>query len=197
MDKIGHLVMTKSLAGNIHRAHKTALLFGSILPDLLVYTYINGHTWEATFEQIIKQMETLEEKGRGGIFSYLKLGWILHYVEDYFTYPHNTIFEGTIPEHYAYEKKMTKWMREGALEQMSIPMCRELDSAAEVEERLQELHDRYLLQKMCYKTDTTYMRQIVSEILNCYAEIFVRKREFAHFMGWVRRKAGAKTGFVS
>ena len=25
MDKIGHLVMTKSLSGNIHRAHKAAL----------------------------------------------------------------------------------------------------------------------------------------------------------------------------
>ena len=56
MDKIGHLVMTKSLSGNIHRAHKAALLFGSILPDLLVYTYLEGHTWEATFEQITKQM---------------------------------------------------------------------------------------------------------------------------------------------
>lgn len=75
MDKIGHLVMTKSLSGNIHRAHKAALLFGSILPDLLVYTYLEGHTWEATFEQITKQMEVLEAKGRGGSFSYLKLGW--------------------------------------------------------------------------------------------------------------------------
>lgn len=198
MDKIGHLVMTKSLSGNIHRAHKAALLFGSILPDLLVYTYLEGHTWEATFEQITKQMKALEAKGRGGSFSYfLKLGWILHYVEDYFTYPHNTIFEGTIPEHYAYEKKMTKWMREGALEQMSLPSCKKLDSAAEVEERLQELHDRYLSQKMCYENDMAYMRQMVSEILNCYAEIFVRKSEFAHFMEWVRKKVGIMTGFVS
>ena len=31
------------------------------------------------------------------------------------------------------------------------------------------------------------------QILNCYEEIFTNKREFAHFMGWVRRKAGAKT----
>lgn len=143
------------------------------------------------------QMEVLEAKGRGGSFSYLKLGWILHYVEDYFTYPHNTIFEGTIPEHYAYEKKMTRWMREGALEQMSLPMCKKLDSAAEVEERLQELHDRYLSQKMCYENDMAYMRQMVSEILNCYAEIFVRKSEFARFMEWVRKKVGIMTGFVS
>ena len=87
MDKIGHLVMTKSLSGNIHRAHKAALLFGSILPDLLVYTYLEGHTWEATFEQITKQMEVLEAKGRGGSFSYLKLGWILHYVCLLYTSP--------------------------------------------------------------------------------------------------------------
>ena len=53
MDKIGHLVMTKSLAGNIHRAHKTALLFGSILPDLLVYTYINGHIYLYVNQKLI------------------------------------------------------------------------------------------------------------------------------------------------
>lgn len=197
MDKIGHLVITKSLSGNVHRTHKAALLLGSILPDLMVYTYLTGHTWEATFEHITEQMETLAEKGRGGIFSCLKLGWMLHYVEDYFTYPHNTNFQGTIPEHYAYEKKMTRWMREGALEKMSQPLCKKLDSSAQVVERLQELHDRYLLQEMCYENDMVYMRQMVSEILNCYAEIFVRKREFAHFMGWVRKKVGIMTGLVS
>ena len=45
MDKIGHLVMTKSLSGNIHRAHKAALLFGSILPDrwcILIWRVIHG-----------------------------------------------------------------------------------------------------------------------------------------------------------
>lgn len=197
MDKIGHLVMTKSLSENVHRTHKMALLLGSILPDLLVYTYLTGHTWEATVERITKQIEDLERKGRGGNLSYLKLGWILHYVEDYFTYPHNIIFEGTIPEHYAYEKKMTKWMREGALEQMERPICKKLDSAAQLEKRLQELHDRYLLEEMCYENDTVYMRQIVSEILTCYEEIFVKKSEFAHFTEWVRKKMGAMTGFVS
>lgn len=197
MDKIGHLVMTKSLAGNVHRAHKAALLLGSILPDLLVYTYLTGHTWEATLEQITDRMELLEEKGRGGFFSYLKLGWILHYVEDYFTYPHNTIFEGTISEHYAYEKKMTKWMREGALKRMAVPVCKKLNSASEVEDRLNELHEKYLLEDMCYENDTAYMRQIVSEILNCYAELFVQKSEFAHFVEWIRKKVGMMTSFVS
>ena len=46
MDKIGHLVVTKSLTGNMHKTHKAALLLGSILPDLFVYTYLEGHTWE-------------------------------------------------------------------------------------------------------------------------------------------------------
>ena len=136
MDKIGHLVVTKSLTGNMHKTHKAALLLGSILPDLFVYTYLEGHTWEATFDKIINHMEVLEEKGRGGCFSYLKLGWVLHYVEDYFTYPHNTIFEGTIPEHYAYEKKMTRWMRDGALEQMSMPLCKKLDSSSQLKNRI-------------------------------------------------------------
>lgn len=60
----------------MHKTHKAALLLGSILPDLFVYTYLEGHTWEATFDKIINHMEVLEEKGRGGCFSYLKLGCI-------------------------------------------------------------------------------------------------------------------------
>lgn len=175
MDKIGHLIVTKSLSDNVHKIHRGALLLGSILPDLFVYTYLEGHTWEATFEQIMEQMNDLEEKGRGSTLSYLKLGWILHYVEDYFTYPHNNIFEGTIKEHYTYEKKMTRWMREGALEKMPMPVCKRLGSVEEIQERLQELHDKYLSEEMCYENDTAYMRQMISEILNCYAEIFVRK----------------------
>lgn len=47
MDKIGHLVVTKSLTGNMHKTHKAALLLGSILPDLFgIYlfgrTYVGG-----------------------------------------------------------------------------------------------------------------------------------------------------------
>ena len=57
MDKIGHLVVTKSLTGNMHKTHKAALLLGSILPDLFVYTYLEGHTWEATFDKIINHMK--------------------------------------------------------------------------------------------------------------------------------------------
>ena len=67
------------------------------------------------------------------------------------------------------------------------------DSSSQLKNRIQELHDNYLSQKMCNENDTAYMRQMVSEILNCYEEIFTNKREFARFMGWVRRKAGAKT----
>ena len=51
--------------------------------------------------------------------------------------------------------------------------------------------------RKCVMNDMAYMRQMVSEILNCYAEIFVRKSEFAHFMEWVRKKVGIMTGFVS
>ena len=88
---------------------------------------------------------------------------------------------------------MTRWMRDCALEQMSMPLCKKLDSSSLLKNRIQELHDNYLSQKMCNENDTAYMRQMVSEILNCYEEIFTNKREFARFMGWVRRKAGAKT----
>ena len=205
MRKKSHIALAGFLVREVDDAnmqkHWKAFYFGSILPDLTPKMITDPHEFDSSYLELKRRIAKLLSEARehackeGTLFC--RLGVVMHYLADYFTYPHNTIFEGTIPEHYTKEKKMTRWMREGALEQMSLPMCKKLDSAAEVEERLQELHDRYLSQKMCYENDMAYMRQMVSEILNCYAEIFVRKSEFARFMEWVRKKVGIMTGFVS
>lgn len=68
MDKIGHLVVTKSLTGNMHKTHKAALLLGSILPDLFVYTYLEGHTWEATFDNNKSHGSFRREKAGAVVF---------------------------------------------------------------------------------------------------------------------------------
>ena len=53
MDKIGHLVMTKSLSGNIHRAHKAALLFGSILPVFFLSFTSNTRRISIAFNKML------------------------------------------------------------------------------------------------------------------------------------------------
>lgn len=181
MDKIGHLSVTGSVSEELYGMRRLSLLAGSVLPDFMVHTYVEGHTWEATFEKIMQQLTALERTGRNGLLSYLRLGWILHYVEDYFTYPHNTIFEGTLAEHYAYEKRMTRWMRDGGLQEMDEPLPRDVCSAGEIRERLQKYHDSYLSSEMSYDNDILYMRQVVSEILSYYEQVFAGREAYAEF----------------
>lgn len=69
-------------------------MLGSILPDILVHTYIKKHTWKSSFDNTVNRIQKLEEKGKNSRYSFLKLGYVLHYVEDFFTYAHNSIFEG-------------------------------------------------------------------------------------------------------
>ena len=65
------------------------LLVGSILPDIVVHTYLTGHTWKASGEMILNKLEKLEQSDSLNIWTALRLGMILHYIEDFFTMSHS------------------------------------------------------------------------------------------------------------
>ena len=50
--------------------------------------------------------------GRNNRYSYLMLGYMLHYVEDFYTLAHNPVFEGNLSEHIMYERKLSKYLSE-------------------------------------------------------------------------------------
>ena len=58
----------------------------------------------------MNRIQKLEEKGKTSRYSFLKLGYVLHNVEDFFTYAHNSIFEGGFSEHVAYESGFQKFL---------------------------------------------------------------------------------------
>ena len=43
MNKLGHLTATGLLAQELPRRYRFFLKLGSLLPDLLVFTYVGGH----------------------------------------------------------------------------------------------------------------------------------------------------------
>lgn len=99
MNKRSHLFLTGKIAKNLPEEKKRWVLFGSILPDILCHTYLKGHTWESSFDGIEKRMYGLEQQGGDNRFSYLMLGWVLHYVEDFYTLAHNPVFAGDLQDH--------------------------------------------------------------------------------------------------
>lgn len=65
MNKKSHIVFTKKMNIEVPSRCRVGLLVGSILPDILVHTYLTGHTWKASGAMI------------------------LHYIEDFFTMSHS------------------------------------------------------------------------------------------------------------
>lgn len=90
--------------------HKKAFYIGSILPDLKLSFLTKRHTIDATFETLIDEIKkiTIDYDVNKGINGYYArhLGVITHYLSDYCTFPHNSIFKGNISEHCIYEKEL-------------------------------------------------------------------------------------------
>ena len=88
MKKRSHLFVTREIIEQVPQNKRKWLLLGSILPDILVHTYIKKHTWKSSFDNTVNRIQKLEEKGKNSRYSFLKLGYVLHYVEDFLNMLH-------------------------------------------------------------------------------------------------------------
>ncbi|MCI8410601.1 MAG: zinc dependent phospholipase C family protein [Lachnospiraceae bacterium] len=86
--------------------YQKEFLLGNIMPDINLFTYLQGHTYKDSIDMIYANTKSLIEKKIWNSISFYQLGIILHYVADYFTFPHNANFTGTLKEHCAYERKL-------------------------------------------------------------------------------------------
>lgn len=165
MNKRSHLFITEKIVKNLPEEKRSLVLFGSILPDLLYHTYLKGHTWESSFDMIEKRMYELEQHGSDNRFSYLMLGWVLHYVEDFYTLAHNPVFEGGLPSHILYERQLEDYLKEEAVfsEMENVPAM----SLAATIQYLKENHEKYLTKAGNFETDIHYIYEAVQAVSSC------------------------------
>lgn len=90
------------------RLHGLALKLGSIMPDVLLYTYVSGHKYDTTAEKVAGNLAELKRAGSWTVRDCFRLGYNLHFLEDYFTYPHNSHFEGGFIAHCLYEHRLSR-----------------------------------------------------------------------------------------
>lgn len=176
MNKKSHVLITKKVTENIPERGRMWFLLGSILPDLLLHTYLKGHTWESAFEHISGKMYELERNGRNDWYSYLMLGYILHYIEDFYTFAHNQVFEGGLAKHIRYEKALAKYLgQEGTIRgkkrenrmSLSVTMA-----------YLEKTHREYLKEAGNFETDAVYIYKAAEAVSSCMLWAFeVNSRE--------------------
>ena len=96
--------------------HKKAFYIGSILPDCKPSFLTKRHEITGTFGLVEKGMYKLTQgyhrMDELSTMYFTKLGEVMHYIEDYFTFPHNKEYPGTMKQHCVYEGQLKHKLRE-------------------------------------------------------------------------------------
>ena len=139
--------------------HKKAFYVGSILPDCKPSFLTQRHEINGTIHLVEEQMRKLttgySHIGELSTMYYTKLGEVLHYIADYFTYPHNKEYPGTMKDHCVYEgelkhklrayiknlneHELARWKSQLKLSDMS-----RFNSVADIMEFIKEQHRHYI-----------------------------------------------------
>ena len=177
MRKKSHISVAKFLIDNMNvnslHNHKLSFLLGSILPDCMPSFLTRKHTIEETFYILKKEIRNLTEeydaeKGEGVYFC-RHLGIITHYVADYFTFPHNKNYTGSLKDHCQYEKILKHKLRE-YVKAMESRRERMKETRFETLEELfvfiHEVHEKYLKRLSEVKKDIQYIVDVCFEVVD-------------------------------
>lgn len=113
MRKISHINLGNFLleCENI-KAKRKSFLFGNILPDCIpTFIYVR-HNIDNTLNKVEKLLTELYTMNPESYRFWIKLGCMMHYISDYFTYPHTKLFHEGFWKHNSYEKELKNKFKE-------------------------------------------------------------------------------------
>lgn len=184
MRKKSHVSLAMYILNNVDSvlldSHRKAFIVGSILPDCKPSFVTTKHNIEETFDlvcEFISKLTVDSSDYKKISTSYCrKLGEVTHYLADYFTFPHNTVFKGNIREHCIYEKELKYALRSyissGEVSVNSSIVMR-FTTPAELCDYVLQIHKQYLCCNKTVESDCRYIvalcHVVVAGILNLLA----------------------------
>lgn len=194
MRKKSHISLAKFLVNNMQvqdlQDHKKAFYIGSILPDLKPSFLTKRHNIDETFDVLIEEIRkiTVDYDINKGINSYYArhLGIITHYLSDYCTFPHNSIFEGNMREHVYYEKDLKYTLKEYVHSEDAIRErsqdCHTLD---EIIRFIKKMHKEYLKALKIVNEDVQYIIDLCYKVVDAilmFLELALSKLDKGFFI---------------
>ena len=174
----GAYLLSSGLNG-INKLEKASFLYGCMEPDFNPGTYLKGsvhvqklrgHNFQNMLPCIEKLFEKIEHHKPFGILYFYRLGKLTHYLIDAFTYPHNSIFCGSIKDHILYEAKLQE------LFICSLKKCQmPLDNQSYENPYMMFLktHKEYLSMEMGEERDIYFAQCVIPNIVySVYAQSF-------------------------
>ena len=187
MRKKSHISLARDIVRNSEdeglRKHKWAFYLGSILPDIKPSFLYKKHEIDGTFEQVKKEVRELSDshgKYREHATKYYRdLGQITHYIADYFTYPHNKIYPGSLKDHCSYEEKLKRDLRKYIRTDAAKPHKAdhlEFNSARNLCDFIQKSHDDYLVRKHDVEDDIHHIVEVNYKAMETMIHLLAEKR---------------------
>ena len=151
--------------------HPLAFRFGSLEPDLVPTFITTKHRIDLTFHKLEKKINKVideYDKNKGMTIGLSKdLGIITHYIADYFTFPHNIEYPGTMTEHIHYEAQLKVDFRE-FVQKMKEKHAHfqevNMQSADEICTFIRKCHEEYLHAVKSVENDCRYILQICAQV---------------------------------
>ena len=188
MRKKSHILLARYLADQLTvdeslQSHRKAFCLGSILPDIRPSFVVKKHEYFSTFGEIQEKMLQLVEhgplEGKERVY-WRNFGEVLHYVTDYFTFPHNRTYTGSLYEHSQYEKilkqRLKICIKSGAA---GAYVFRDVyfKNLEELTEFIQVSHTSYLRKKRNITEDIQYILMVCYQVIQGIVQLCTRRQE--------------------
>lgn len=183
--KKSHILLARYLADQMPaneslQSHRKAFCLGNILPDIQPSFVTKRHEYFGTFDEVQGKIRRLVQSGAGyndRVF-WRRSGEVMHYIADYFTFPHNKNFTGNLYEHNKYEKHLKnhlkRYIESGAACQMVITSVY-FESFQDLVEYIRKVHERYLLKERNIAEDVQYILRTCSQVIRGILQLSARR----------------------
>ncbi|MFW5670706.1 MAG: zinc dependent phospholipase C family protein, partial [Acetivibrio ethanolgignens] len=159
--------------------HKKSFYLGSILPDCTPSFITRRHSIDETLDILRKEIDkiTINYNFEKGLSSYYcrHLGVITHYVADYFTFPHNKIFSGTLKEHCIYEEDLKHAIRNYVKSEEAKRVREKNDifrTTDEIIAFIKVSHEKYLNTIKETQYDCIYIVELCHRVVDALLQLF-------------------------
>ena len=147
--------------------------FGCIQPDKNPATYLKGsirwqwlrgHNWDNAKLYITKSGDRLQRCKSLRLIDFYRLGKLIHYTADAFTYAHNKHCKLSLSSHRDYERELHGYMA-AYLNDLSEDHGILLPSRSSVSDFIRKNHASYMCLLPCPETDTRYCVHMCAQVL--------------------------------
>ena len=184
--KKSHILLARYLADQMPaneslQSHRKAFCLGNILPDIQPSFVTKRHEYFGTFDEVQGKIRRLVQSGAGyndRVF-WRRSGEVMHYMADYFTFPHNRTYKGSLAEHNSYEAELKNCLKECILSgnaDSQLEEAKYFDSFEELVGYIRERHACYLESPRCIADDIRFILRVCYQVIQGIFQLCLRRQ---------------------